>query len=337
MLTFDEIFGQDRALATIRRAYEIDRLPHAMVFAGPVGVGKATTALALGTLFLCEKPDGTLPCGKCESCRIISAGTHPDYHVVTKELIRYHDATGKSKGIDLSINVIRPEVIDKAAHKAVMNRGKVFVIEQAELMSTAAQNSLLKTLEEPAGRTLIILLTDQPGVLLTTIRSRCQLIQFQSLGDDVLRAELQARNIPSPRIENAIRYAGGSLGTAIKWLEDGVIARAIDLEKMVDGILGGRSASELPDWFKAAADEYAEKQLERDELGSKDQATREGLVLYLKLAADRVRQKLLSETDADVLERSCTIIDALARAEEYVDGNVNVALLFQQLAVTMER
>jgi len=337
MFSFDQIFGQDRAIGTIKRAYEIDRLPHAMVFAGPAGVGKATTALALSTLFLCAKPDGTLPCGKCESCRVMSAGTHPDYHVVTKELIRYHDSTGKSKGIDLSINVIRPEVIDKAAHKAVMNRGKVFVIEQAELMSTAAQNSLLKTLEEPAGRTLIILLTDQPGVLLTTIRSRCQLIQFQSLDDEVLRAELQSRNIPAPKIDNAIRYAGGSLGIAIKWLEDGVIARAVELEKMIDGILNGRSASDLPDWFKASADEYAEKQLERDELGSKDQATREGLVLYLKLSADRVRQKLMDETNPDVLERSCTIIDALARAEEFVDGNVNVALLFQQLSVAMER
>src|SRR5439155_23785955 len=109
------------------------------------------------------------------------AGNHPDYHVITKELIRYHDKTGKSKGIDLSIKVIRPELVDAAGRKAAMGRGKVFVIEQAELLNTQAQNAMLKTLEEPLGRTLIILLTDQPDVLLPTIRSRCQLLRFSPL------------------------------------------------------------------------------------------------------------------------------------------------------------
>src|SRR5437016_14251353 len=129
-----------------------------MIFAGPVGVGKATTAAALGALFLCESPRDMDACGKCESCRVFASGNHPDFHVITKELIRYHDKTGKSKGIDLSIHVIRPEVVEKAAMKPVMGRGKVFVIEQAELMNAPAQNALLKTLEEPQGRALIILL-----------------------------------------------------------------------------------------------------------------------------------------------------------------------------------
>src|SRR5207302_11238363 len=135
--------------------YEADQLPHGMIFAGPVGVGKGTTAAALAALWLCEKPNNATPCGKCESCRVFDAGNHPDYHVITKELIRYHDKTGTSKGIDLSIHVIRPEVVDKAAMKPGMGRGKVFVIEQAELMNAPAQNSLLKTLEEPAGRSLL--------------------------------------------------------------------------------------------------------------------------------------------------------------------------------------
>ena len=129
-------------------------------------------------MFLCQHPKETTPCGTCESCRVFESGNHPDYHVITKELIRYHDKTGKSKGIDLSIHVIRPELLDPAGRKAAMGRGKVFVIEQAELMNPQAQNALLKTLEEPAGRTLIVLLTDQPGSLLQTIRSRCQLVSF---------------------------------------------------------------------------------------------------------------------------------------------------------------
>src|SRR5437868_4273525 len=152
MSTFDSIFGQDDAIDSLRRAYRADRLPHGMVFAGPAGVGKFTTARALGKLFLCEKPVEDSACGRCESCRVFDAGNHPDWHVVTRELIRYHDKTGKSKGIDLSINVIRPELVEPAGRKPAMGKGKVFVVEQADTMNAPAQNALLKTLEEPAGR-----------------------------------------------------------------------------------------------------------------------------------------------------------------------------------------
>src|SRR5258706_2962418 len=128
MQTFKDIFGQDEALEAIRRAYEADRLPHGLILAGPVGVGKATTAAALAKLFLCEKPKGDEPCGKCESCRVFAAGNHPDFHVITKELIRYHDKTGKSKATLLAIDVIRQELVAPAGLKANLGRGKGFVI-----------------------------------------------------------------------------------------------------------------------------------------------------------------------------------------------------------------
>src|SRR3954447_16080094 len=205
---FQDIFGQDAAIEWIRQAYLADRLPHGMIFAGPVGVGKATTARALGQLFLCEKPkaDAT-PCGKCDSCRVFEAGNHPDYHVITKGLIRYHDKTGKSKGIELSIQVLRPELIDKAAMKPGMNVGKVFVIEQAELMNPQAQNSMLKTLEEPAGRTVVVLLTDQPHSLLATVRSRCQVIRFHPLDEKLVREQLATRGVANQVAQRAAALA----------------------------------------------------------------------------------------------------------------------------------
>ncbi|HEY0912506.1 MAG TPA: hypothetical protein VGD75_19980, partial [Bradyrhizobium sp.] len=138
MSAFDSIFGQDPAVAALREACLADRLPHGLIFAGPIGVGKATTARALGKLFLCEHVRGDAFCGQCDSCRIFDSGNHPDFHLITKELIRFHDKTGKSKGIDLSINVIRAELIEKASLKSAMGRGKVFVVEQAELMNANA-------------------------------------------------------------------------------------------------------------------------------------------------------------------------------------------------------
>jgi DNA polymerase III delta' subunit len=337
LTTFDDIFGQDAAIDLLRRAYNADRLPHGVIFAGPTGVGKATTARALATLFLCEKPTGDAACGRCESCRVMEAGNHPDYHVITKELIRYHDQTGKSKGIDLSIKVIVPELVEPATRKAVLGRGKVFVVEQAELMNAAAQNAMLKTLEEPAGRTLIVLLTDQGGALLPTIRSRCQVFRFASLPEPLVRQQLQKRGVDAATANDAATLSDGSLGLALKWIEDGVVAAAGELTGRIDAAAAGKGADDLPAWLKKAAEAYADKQLERDKLASKDAATREGLTLYLRIAAEHVRRKLPTLADPDALEHACTTIETIRRAEGYVDENVNVALLLQQLAASLER
>ena len=338
MLTFSDIFGQDAAVDSLRRAWAADRLPHGLIFAGPVGVGKATTARALATLFLCEKPKGVESCGTCASCELMSAEpepTHPDFHLVYRQLIRLEK--DKSKAIDLPVAVIRDYLVEPANMKASLNRGKVFVVEDAELMNPAAQNAMLKTLEEPAGRTLIVLLTDQPHALLPTIRSRCQLVRFAPLDVKIVQRELEKRKIDKGAAAAAAALTEGSLGLALKWVQDGVVSAAGELIKQIDALLAGRAVADLADWFKKAADAYAEQQLKRDKLASKDQATREGLSLYLKIGANRFRQRLASTADPDELEAACAAIDAIARAENYLDSNVNVALTFQQLAATLAR
>lgn len=336
LTTFSHILGQDHAIRSLRQAYLADRLPHGLIFAGPTGVGKATTAAALASLFLCDRPAAADPCGHCPACITFAGGNHPDCHVITKELIRVYDKTGKSKGVDLSIHVIRPELVETAARKSSMGRGKVFIIEQAELMNHATQNAILKTLEEPIGRTLIILLTHQPHALLPTIRSRCQLVPFLPLHRDLVLRELEKRRIQHADAVDAASFAEGSLGQALQWLQDGVITNARHLCEMLTRITPD-ALSDLPDWIKTAADQYAQKQLQRDELSSKDQATRQALALYLHLMSQVFRQRLHSATQPHELEHLCSAIDAIARAEQYLDSNVNTALIFQQLAVTLEK
>jgi hypothetical protein len=219
------------------------------------------------------------------------------------------------------------------------------VIEQADLMTAQSQNALLKTLEEPAGRTLIVLLTDQPGALLPTIRSRCQTVRFAALDPALAARELVKRGTDKALAARAAELAGGSVGVALKWIEDGVIEPAEQLLGQLDGLFAGQLPDDLPGWFRKAAEAYAGRQLERDELGSKDQATREGLALYLHLAAEHVRRRLEQCGGGDrsgaaasaELERACAAIDAIARAEEYLEANVNIPLVFQQLAATLER
>ena len=335
LIGLKDIFGQEAAIEMIRRACAADRLPHGLVFAGPAGVGKATTARALGALFLCDKPGGADPCGRCPSCALMGSGNHPDDHFIYRQLIRLEKE--KVKARDLSVEVVRQYLVEPAGLKPAMNRGKVFLIEEAELMNPQAQNALLKTLEEPYGRTLIVLLTDQPGALLPTVLSRCQVVRFAALPEDRVRRELESRGFDRKLAAEASRLAGGSLGMALRWIEDGVVAAAGELTDRLDALSAGRGADDLPAWLKKAAEAYADRQLERDKLASKDQATREGLTLYLRLAAEHVRRQMPETTDADALEQACTTIETIRRAEGYIDENVNVAIVLQQLSASLER
>jgi DNA polymerase III subunit delta' len=104
----------------------------------------------------------------------------------------------------------------------------------------------------------------------------------------------------------------------------------------MDQLFAGKAPEDLPGWFRRAADAYAEKQLGRDELASKDQATREGLTLYLTLAGEHIRRRLTEIDDPGELESACTVIDALTQAEMYLDANVSIPLVFQQLAAELE-
>ncbi|MBA3273509.1 MAG: DNA polymerase III subunit delta' [Chthoniobacterales bacterium] len=338
MLTLNDIFGQDIAIDMLRRAFAADRLPHAMLFAGPRGVGKASTARALAAVFLCVKPSqqDALPCGKCESCRVMTADNHPDFHVVYRQLIRLDKESSKAR--DLSIDVVRVYVVHPASLKPVMGNGKVIVVEEAELMNPQAQNAMLKTLEEPIGRALIILLTDAPGLLLPTILSRCQIVRFASLDEQLVERELAKQGVAKTDAAEAAMFSEGSLGLASRWLADGIVERARELVDRIDTLLARKPlGGDLDAWFKKSAELYAEAELKRDDLASKDQATREGLSLYLKLAANHLRRKLVDLTDSEQMERCCAAIDALVRAEANVDGNVNVPLTFQQLTVALER
>ncbi|MDP9175323.1 MAG: DNA polymerase III subunit delta' [Planctomycetota bacterium] len=335
LIRLENIFGQPAAVETIRRAHQADRLPHAMIFSGPTGVGKATTAGALGALFLCEAPGPLDACGKCTSCRAMDSASHPDFHVITKELARLHDRSGTSKATQLGINVIRRELNEVAGRKTTIGRGKVFVIEQAELMTSAAQNALLKTLEEPQGRTMIVLLTESLGDLLSTVRSRCQTIRFLPLDVELVRTELIKRGIDEITAQPASEIGDGSFGTALRFIEDGVLAPAAAVADAIDATLFGGAPADIADLLRKSAEAQTEKTLERDELASKDSVMRDWLGVFMSIAARRLRQRLAENVNEATLERACDAIDSLARAEKYLDANVNVSLTLEQLGLSL--
>lgn len=189
MPTFADIAGQDRAVAIVRSALARDRLHHALLLAGPAGSGKRALALALASALNCETAPG-VGCGTCGPCERIAAGVHPDVITLERE--------GAAQIIP--IEVVRTQVVAAVGLPPHEARERVFLIDEATALQPAAANALLKTLEEPPGRTRFVLMTTAPDQLLPTIRSRCQRISLGALdaqarrdaGDDGLAALAEA-------------------------------------------------------------------------------------------------------------------------------------------------
>ncbi len=324
---FSHILGQADAISFLSRALAGDRLPHGFIFAGPVGVGRVTTAMALASIFLADDPKDPASIDKVGV--LLRARTHFDFHFVTKELVRNLEGKSANKAIDMSVDVIREHVLVPAGRKSVTGRGKVFIIDEADLMTTAAQNALLKTLEEPAGRTLIVLISDQPGSLLSTIRSRAQMVRFAPIAPAEAMKILARHKIEPAVASAAIELAGGSPGQALAWITDDVVAASARLLALIGQ---PANAAALAIQLKDAADAYAKKQLEHDPAGSEDGFKRLGLTTYLRIIADHLRAALPHAGSIADAGQICKQIESISRTEQYVDGNVNLSLALQQIA-----
>ena len=171
------LWSQWQQLMTLQQQ---QRLPHALLFAGASGLGKTALAHALGHLLLCQQPvvgahGYPEACGVCSSCKLLEAGTHPDYYSIQPR--PPEKSKSKQPVLNIRIDVIR-QLCSRLSQTSQMNGYRIAVLEQADTMNHAAANSLLKTLEEPGQNTLLILLTAFPNRLPVTIRSRCQQLNF---------------------------------------------------------------------------------------------------------------------------------------------------------------
>jgi DNA polymerase-3 subunit delta' len=226
----NSFIGNTQIVEILKRAIQQDRLPHAMIFGGPEGVGKCTLAVLVAQYLNCPSPLADGACGRCSVCRRIMAvlesrnsscetrkegfcgscqsclvrtKRHPDVRLIEPE-----------KSI-ISIDQVR-SLINEIAFQPVEGRYRVVILDPAGEMQSAAQNSLLKTLEEPASRTILILITTNPYRLLQTIRSRSRLLQFGEISQDRIERHLiqnEAKTVEEARLAAAI--SGGSLGAAL--------------------------------------------------------------------------------------------------------------------------
>ena len=368
-MSLSDVKYQGRAQDMLQRAYARDRIPHAYIFHGPDGVGKETLARGFAQLLLCGSPiDHTLApdavdhvgvetlrtgCGKCEDCHLATADTHPDMHLVYRQLIRQHpDAeVRKRKGLDIGVDVIRHFVINGVHLTPARGRAKVFIIREADRITTQAQNALLKTLEEPPGTTYLILLTASIDRLLPTTLSRCQLVEFGALPTDFIRARVQRdhSDLSPAQLDWYARVACGSIGDAYAAIENDLFALGQTVASTLAKLDERTAAITIKTWTEAA-ESIAGAFSKRDPDITDTEAKRTGFKTIFRLAADCYAEALrivsgetgdgdsatkdeqaallAGRSDAEALiER----INRIAQSERQLDRNVHVQLCVETL------
>jgi DNA polymerase-3 subunit delta' len=228
-------------------------LPHALLLCGPAGLGKRALAEAFVRARLCEAPRGGHACGTCRTCKLLAAGSHPDRMRVTLEE-------------NPKTHVMRKEIVvdqirglsTRLAMASQLGGWQVAIVDPADIMNPAAQNALLKTLEEPTPASLIVLVADQPARLSATIRSRCQRIDIMVPAHADALGWLQARGVE--RAEAALAAAGGNPGQAWSLAGQGGMQRRQEVARDLLALAAGRAnAREIG---KAWASDEPEQRLE---------------------------------------------------------------------------
>ncbi|MBC7363457.1 MAG: DNA polymerase III subunit delta' [Candidatus Aminicenantes bacterium] len=208
-MSFSDIVGNEQIKKTLQLSLSKKRLPNSLLFAGPPGVGKFQMALTVAQALNCsEMADDA--CGRCDSCQRVSRNQHPNVKIVQREKNREQ---------------IVKEQVDEINYLSRMRpwqQGKlVFIINEAERMNETVANSLLKTLEEPSSYIYFILITEDLQMILPTIRSRCQVLRFQSISEEDITKALIARGVPEDRAALIAATCDGNLEKAseIQWEE----------------------------------------------------------------------------------------------------------------------
>ena len=220
MTVWDELIGQDDAVATLRSASEAardiahglpvppGRMTHAWLFVGPAGSGRSVAARAFAAALQCERDD--VGCGECAQCRTVASRTHPDVHLVVPE------------GLSIGVTEMRL-VVGRAARRPSLGRWQIVLIEDADRLTEQASNALLKAIEEPPPRTVILLCAPSlhPEDVLVTVRSRCRLVSLRTPPAEAVAGVLRADGYDAATADWAAAAGQGHIGRSRRLARDG--------------------------------------------------------------------------------------------------------------------
>ncbi len=293
------LIGNERLEGSVKAFITAGRIPHAIIIEGERGLGRHTLADFLTCAALCFENDA--PCGECNSCHLAKVGSHPDIEKVAPE-------SGKKS---ISVNQIR-ELRRKAYIKAHISNRRVFIIDAAETMNEAAQNAILKVLEEPPAGVIFILIVPSRTALLETIVSRCVTLTVSApeyeLSEKYLldKTEYNAENI-----QKALKQSAGNIGRALELLsgeenDSAALAAAEFLKLLPDG-----KAWELLNILAP---------FEKDRVGTER--------LFAALKRETVKQLRLNIKSPSKTVLYNSFYEQLCQDEELLITNINLPLLF---------
>jgi len=203
-MAFADIPDQEKAKKLIRNQLKSERLSHAYLFLGPVGVGQIELAKTLAKTYFCENMDGD-SCEECTQCIKVRHSNHPDFDLLEAE----------DNKDQIGIDLIR-DLQKRIAYRPYEAQHRFFIISGADQMTEQAANSLLKTLEEPPDYATLILIAKDDSKVLPTILSRCQQIRFEYLSDEILTSYFKQQGVKEENLKLMVRLAKGSLVQAEK-------------------------------------------------------------------------------------------------------------------------
>ncbi|HMM20769.1 MAG TPA: DNA polymerase III subunit delta' [Selenomonadales bacterium] len=322
-MRWEEIAGHSGVVSMLRTMLRSGQVPHAVLFAGPSGLGKMLTARVFAAGLLCTGGQGEKPCGGCAACRQITQGTHPDLLELA------------SDGASLKIDQIRA-LQHEAALAPYHGFRRVVILEESERLTTQAANSLLKVLEEPPTETVFILTASSPHILLSTVVSRCRVLSFRPLTPKVLTEFLAAKGWGASEATVAARLSGGRVGKALALLAPEGLALRDRAATIVAALTAGgpEIAWEAP----AALDKLEAKDLaeclSHISLILRDLfvllSGQEELLLNPDLS-DRLRP-MTAEWDE---ERLCRAIAAVAETQRALGTNANTRLACEAMFIKL--
>lgn len=324
-MSLSDIIGQPAVVARLLSARRRDRLSHSYLFSGEEGTGREETALALSQAVLCETPSDGDSCGQCGSCRRVAAGSHPDVQLVMTEAEavrrgRQEPDKSRNPSTQITIEPIR-ELGRRLRMHSYEGTGRVGIVLAAHRLRVEAANALLKTLEEPAPGTLLVLVAPGPRSVLDTLKSRCQIIRFAPLSVDTIAKVLVERSgIEVTAAQVAAERAEGSLLRAQKMCEEGVVERAQMCRAYLDVAAAGHGEDVL--------DTVAE-------IGRERQVVQEHLDEVARLLHDRLCLAAENGNTAEVAALG-NAFSEVSKAKGAVAGNAQPQLTLEALAFQLQ-
>ena len=324
---FEEIVGHEQIVTHLKSAMKLGKVSHAYILSGEKGCGKKLLADVFAETLQCEK-GGTEPCGSCHSCVQAQSGNHPDIIHLMHE-----------KPNSISVDDVRTQIVNDVLIKPYSGKYKIYIVPDAEKMTAAAQNALLKTIEEPPAYAVILLLANNASALLPTILSRCVMLSLKPVADDKVKQYLMEHvQVPDYEADVCVAFAQGNVGKAIQLAASDdfnelkasalqLIKRLhdIDLYEMTEAV---KQISE----YKLQINDYFDLMM----IWFRD-------VLYLKATND-VDGLIFKDEVYDIKKQAAkrsyqgieTILEALEKAKIRLNANVNFDLVIELLLLTIK-